>query len=54
MDLKELNSLVDKLQELELTLQQEDELCDVCYDIDTAMTTLQSCYRRLLKLNGEV
>ena len=54
MDLKELNDLADKLQELELTYIQEDELCDTLYDVDGAMSTLQHCYRRLLKLNSEV
>ena len=54
MNLKELNDLADKLQELELTCTQEDELCDTLYDMEGAMSTLQHCYHRLLKLNSEV
>lgn len=51
---KDLNTLADKLQELELPSEKEDELCDILYDADQAMSVLQNCYRRLLKLNGEV
>ena len=51
---KDLYDLIDKLESLELDENQEDELCDISYDINNANDILKSCYRRLLKLNTEM